>query len=89
MTTSAARVLQPQSAEPARPAPPPRAAALPPAGASPAGDLQRRVSEAALLGFYRESRPAPLLSRGKLALTVASGIGGWAAVFGLGRLILG
>lgn len=63
-------------------------AVLPPEGASPAGDLQRRVSDAALRNFYASSRtrlPETLVKPlAVLAITLCS----WAAVFGVGALIV-
>ncbi|PAX06333.1 hypothetical protein [Sphingomonas lenta] len=65
------------------------AAPLPPEGATPAGDLQRRVSDAALRGFFMKPEPAPLrLPLGRLLAAAAAGALGWAAVFGLGAVVI-
>lgn len=61
---------------------------LPPRGASPAGDLQRRLSEAALLGFYSKSQSRASSPRRAVALVCGAGIASWIAVFGTGWLIV-
>jgi hypothetical protein len=62
---------------------------LPPVGASPASDLQRQLSEAVLLGFYRKDRSPGPLSPGLLAVVSVAAIVSWLMVFGLGWLIIG
>lgn len=62
---------------------------LPPAGVSPALDLQRRVGEAALRGFY----DAPVarrsgLERRRLTVAATSAALCWSLVFGIGALLL-
>lgn len=62
---------------------------LPPQGASPAGDLQRQVCNAALRGFFEE--PPKTWHYGtaqRIAITTIAGATGWGAVFGLGSLLL-
>lgn len=61
---------------------------LPPLGYSPAGDLQRRVGEAALRGFYAptEVRQTGVMRR---AVIIAAGsVACWGLVFGTGALLL-
>lgn len=63
--------------------------ALPPRGASPAGDLQRQVCVAALRGFFAE--PPKTWHYGaarRIAITTIAGATGWGVVFGLGSLLL-
>lgn len=63
--------------------------ALPPQGASPAGDLQRQVCAAALRGFFAESpRAWHYGTARRIAITTIAGATGWGAVFGLGSLLL-
>lgn len=62
---------------------------LPPQGASPAGDLQRQVCNAALRGFFAE--PPKTWHYGtarRIAITTVVGATGWGTVFGLGSLLL-
>jgi hypothetical protein len=62
---------------------------LPPQGASPAGDLQRQVCNAALRGFFAE--PSKIWHYGtvrRVVITTIAGSAGWGAVFGLGSLLL-
>jgi len=61
---------------------------LPLYGVSPAGDLQRRLSEAALLGFYSKNQPRAPSPRGAVAIVCGAGIASWIAVFGVGWLIV-
>jgi len=61
---------------------------LPPEGASPAGDLQRRVSDAALRNFYASPRVGRFDGWRRPAAIVGISIGSWAAVFGLGAILL-
>lgn len=61
---------------------------LPPCGVSPAGDLQRRLSEAALLGFYSKSQSRAPSPRAAIAIACCAGITSWIAVFGVGWLIV-
>jgi hypothetical protein len=61
---------------------------LPPAGASPAGDLQRRVSDAALRGFYSPTKTPRWRGRSQLVLVLGTVGLCWATVFGLGAVFL-
>lgn len=66
-----------------------QAHALPPSGATPAGDLQRRISDAALLGFFAEPTSDILHSPAvRLAATLFAAAASWAAVFGAGAALL-
>lgn len=64
-------------------------AQLPPPGASPAGDLQRRVSEEALRSFYGSANKSGWREMRRWAAVVACCGLCWGAVFGAGGLIFG
>lgn len=65
------------------------AAGLPPHGQSPALDLQRRLGEAALRGFYAPEPWRPKMNGRRLTVVAASAIVSWGVVFGAGSLLIG
>lgn len=62
---------------------------LPGIGASPALDLQHRVADAALRGFYAPQPHRPGIDPRKAAVVAGTAIGCWALVFGIGTLLIG
>lgn len=60
---------------------------LPPEGASPAGDLQRRVGEVALRSFYRPAEPVRWPGPVRWGAVAACGGLCWCAVLGIGGLL--
>ncbi len=65
------------------------AAKLPQAGSSPAIDMQRRLGEAALRGFYTAEPARQGMMRKNYALAGAIAVCAWAAVFGIGMAVIG
>jgi hypothetical protein len=67
----------------------PRPLTLPPAGTTPAGDLQRRIADAALRGFYapKAARVPRVNARVWSVLLICAA--SWSAVFGLGAVLVG
>lgn len=67
----------------------PESTALPPAGTTPAGDLQRQVADAALRGFYiTKAAPGPRVNRRVLSVLLICAVS-WCAIFGLGAALVG
>lgn len=64
-------------------------AKLPQAGSSPAIDLQRRLGEAALRGFYTAEPVLQGVQRKNYALAGAMAVLAWGVVFGVGMLVAG
>lgn len=62
---------------------------LPRAGSSPAIDLQRRLSEAALRGFYTAEPARQVVRRKNYALAGAVAVLAWFVVFGIGFAVMG
>lgn len=62
----------------------------PPSGASPAGDLQRQLANAALRGFYKSSEHSSERdwgARRRLATTITVAVASWGAVFCMGAAL--
>lgn len=64
-------------------------AALPQVGSSPAIDLQRRLGEAALRGFYTIEPIHQGVQRKNYALAGAVAVLAWGVVFGIGMAVIG
>lgn len=64
-------------------------AELPQVGSSPAIDLQRRLGEAALRGFYTVEPVRQGVQRKKYALAGAVAVLAWGVVFGIGMALIG
>jgi hypothetical protein len=62
---------------------------LPQAGSSPALDLQRRLGEAALRGFYAAEPIQQGVRRKNYALAVAVAVLAWGVVFAIGVTVVG
>jgi hypothetical protein len=62
---------------------------LPQAGSSPAIDLQRRLGEAALRGFYAAKPIQQGVRRKNYALAVAVAVLAWGVVFAIGVTVVG
>lgn len=64
-------------------------AELPQAGSSPPLDLQRRLGEAALRGFYTAEPVVQGVQRKNYALAGAMAVLAWGVVFGVAMLVAG
>jgi hypothetical protein len=62
---------------------------LPQVGSSPAIDLQRRLGEAALRGFYDAAPTPPGVRRKNYLVAGALALVAWGLVFGVGVVVIG